>query len=221
MLKKLFCHNWWAILYFNFKMLPLSQAIRLPFDFYGKVRFVDLSGKILLKSNRLIPGMIKIGSQGSDMFPAMPTVLSIAGTIEIEHTLVLGMGSSLVCKKNGCIHFGKDNILGARNLLFCEKSIYFEDEFLSSWDCQIMDSDTHSVIDRNNQTSSSYISPVHVGRHVWIGNGVIINKGTCLVPDTIVASRSLCNKDYRSQGSYCVLAGSPAKVVSSNKLWQL
>ena len=49
--KHLFVHNWWAIIYFNFKVLPFKQAIRLPFDFYGKVRFVSLKGKVSLTSN--------------------------------------------------------------------------------------------------------------------------------------------------------------------------
>lgn len=32
-ISNLFHRNWWAIFYFNFKMLPFSQAIKLPFDF--------------------------------------------------------------------------------------------------------------------------------------------------------------------------------------------
>lgn len=45
----IFVHNWIAILYFNFKKLPFKQAIKLPFDFYYKVRFKNLKGKIIIK----------------------------------------------------------------------------------------------------------------------------------------------------------------------------
>ena len=95
MLKNLFIHNWRAILYFNFKMLPFKQAIRLPFDFYGKVRFVNLDGTVKLNTSNLRIGMIKIGAQGPDMFPKAETVLNINGNIEIEDRLVVGMGSSV------------------------------------------------------------------------------------------------------------------------------
>ena len=44
---KLFAHNWFAILYFNFKMLPFKQAIHFPFDFCYRIKFRRLTGKIL------------------------------------------------------------------------------------------------------------------------------------------------------------------------------
>lgn len=221
MLNNFLIHNWYAIFYFNFKMLPFKQAIRLPFDFYGRVRFVSLSGSIKLKSDKLKLGMIKIGSQGTDMFPKSGTVLNIKGDITIEDRMVLGMGSSIICLVGSSIRFGKNAIIGANNLIYCEKSITFGDDFLTSWDCQIMDSDTHKVIDIETGHFNAEAQDVTTGAHVWLGNGVIVNKGTNLPSNTIVASRSLCNKDYSKIGENCVLAGSPAKVVSTNKKWEL
>ena len=54
----IFVHNWIAILYFNFKKLPFKQAIKLPFDFYYKVRFKNLKGKIIIKNENIHRGMI-------------------------------------------------------------------------------------------------------------------------------------------------------------------
>lgn len=221
MLRNFFIHNWCAIFYFNFKMLPFKQAIHLPFDFYGKVRFVNLCGSITLNPKKLKVGMIKIGAQGSDMFPKSETILNIKGDITIEDRLVLGMGSSLISLTGSTIRFGKNAIIGAKNLIYCEKSITFGDNFLTSWDCQIMDSDTHKVIDIETGDYNAVALNVVFGSNVWLGNGVIVNKGTNLPSNTIVASRSLCNKDYTCHGGNCVLAGSPAKVVSTNKRWEL
>ena len=220
-LKGFYIHNWWAILFFNFKMLPFKQAIYLPFDFYGKVRFVNLSGSINLRSEKLKVGMIKIGAQGTDMFPKTETILNIKGDITIEDRLVLGMGSTLISLSDSTIRFGKNAIIGAKNLIYCEKSITFGDNFLTSWDCQIMDSDTHKVIDIETGHYNAVAKDVITGSNVWLGNGVIVNKGTNLPSNTIVASRSLCNKDYTEVRENCVLAGSPAKVVSTNKRWEL
>lgn len=221
MLKNLFIHNWCAILYFNFKMLPFKQAIRLPFDFYGKVRFVNLDGTVKLNTSNLRIGMIKIGAQGTDMFPKAETVLNINGSIEIEDRLVLGMGSSIISLKGSSLVFGHNVILGAKNLIYCEKAISLGDNFLTSWDCQIMDSDTHKVIDIDTGNYNMTCQDVNAAKNVWLGNGVIVNKGTKFPSNTIVASRSLCNKDYTKFGQYCVLAGSPAKVVATNKKWEL
>ena len=159
-LKSFLIHNWWAILFFNFKMLPFKQAVHLPFDFYGKVRFVNLSGSINLRSKKLKVGMIKIGAQGTDMFPKSETILNIKGDVTIEDRLVLGMGSSLISLSDSTLRFGRNAIIGAKNLIYCEKSITFGDNFLTSW-------------------------------------------------------------DYTCHGENCVLAGSPAKVVSTNKRWEL
>ena len=219
--KCLFRHNFIKTLFFNIKVLPLKQAIRLPFDLCGKVRIEDLSGRVILSFDKITPGMLKIGTQGSDMFPTAETVISIEGDVVFGGKFVLGMGSSIICKPEGRIVFGDNTIIGARSLLFCEKEIVLEKDFLTSWDCQIMDTDTHRVVDTLTNSSFPSKKSVNIGSHVWIGNGVIINKGTRLPSGSIVASRSLCNKDYLAEGSNCVFAGSPAKVVSRNKKWEL
>ena len=220
-INNLFIHNWWAILYFNFKMLPFRQAIHLPFDFYGRVRFVCLDGSINLFAKNFKAVMIKRGAHGSDMFPRSETLLNIRGNIEIEDRFVLGTGSSVICLPGSCIHLGRNTILGARNLIYCEHSISVGDNFLTSWDCQIMDSDTHKVVDIAKGVYKPICQDVNAGVNVWLGNGVVVNKGTKLPSHTIVASRSLCNKDYTSYGENCVLAGQPAKVVATNKKWEL
>lgn len=217
----IFKHNWFASLYFNFRMLPFKQAIRLPFDFCHSVRFGQLSGKIHLETNVLRMGMIKIGTQGSDMFPKSETIISIQGDVYIKSYFVLGAGSSFISRPQSEIHIGRNVIFGARNLIFCEKKIEFGDDFLTSWDCQIMDSDTHALIDVKTNIESEYKKPVSFGNHVWCGNGVVINKGSKLPSNSVVASRSLCNKDFSSEPEYCVFAGTPAKVISKNKKWRL
>lgn len=217
--RNFFIHNWWAILYFNFKMLPFKQAIHLPFDFYRKIRFVQLCGEIKLCSNRIKRGMIKFGSQGSDMFPRSECVISIEGNVNIKGRFAIGPGSIIVSKKGSTIEIGENVVLGARNLLFCDNYISIGKETITSWDCQFLDSDTHNIFDVDRGVYHINTKPIIIGEHSWISNNVLINKGTKVSSNTIVASKSLCNKDYSEFGSYCVLAGIPAKVVAHNKIW--
>lgn len=220
-LKRLVKYNWYWMLVLNFRLLPIRQAIKLPIVICGKFRIVKLCGRIIIDADNIIPGMIKIGTQGSDMFPKNECVISLEGAIRFLGSFVIGTGSSLISKNNSVMEFGNNTILGAHNLVFCEKKIKLGEDFLSSWNCQIMDTDTHRIIDMMTCTVRESQVNVCTGEHVWIGNGVTINKGTTLPSNSIVASRSLCNKNYSEFGEYCVFAGSPAKLVSKNKKWEL
>lgn len=144
-IKKILAHNWLATMYLNFKMLPIKQAIYLPLDCYGKVRFVKLSGSIILSTSHIYRGMIKIGSQGSDMFPQGECVLSIEGKVMFKGKCALGSTSVLIVKEGGVIDFGEHVVLGAKCLVFAENKIVFKDYVLTSWNCQFLDSDTHKI----------------------------------------------------------------------------
>ena len=215
----LFAHNWFTILYFNFKMLPLRQAVHLPFDFYHKVKFKRLSGKITIDGTAISRGMIRVGAQGSDMFDGASTILDIAGTLIINGKgISIGTGSLLRVEPNGLVELNDGVVLGAKNIVLCEQSISFGEQTISSWNCQFMDTDTHSIIDLDSGDVLPRSHPIKIGRHCWIGNHVLVNKGTILPDDTIVASYSLCNKDYKNMISEnSVIGGIPAKKLVGNK----
>ena len=217
MFKNLFLHNWFAILYFNFKMLPFKKAIFIPFDFYGSVRFISLKGKVCLDTNRIRPGMIKLGSQGRDMFPLNPVVLDIRGILRFKGSFKLGCGSTIRVEPNAELCMGVNSRVGANCLVFCEDKIQIGDNVGMSWYSQIMDTDTHSVINVKTTEIGKRKSPVVIGANTWIGNHVIINKGCVLPRGTIVASMSLCNKNYMELiPDYSLIGGVPAKLLKTD-----
>lgn len=222
MFRNLLLHNWFAILFFNLKMLPLKQALFFPFDFYGKVRFVNLKGKVSLKTSKIRPGMIKLGSQGRDMFPNNPIILDIRGHLEFKGYFYLGCGSTIRVEPNATLIIGDKSRFGANSILFCEDKIQIGKNVEVSWGCQVMDTDRHEI--RDIQTGQTYIShsPITICDNVWIGNHVFLNKGTYIPNDTIIASNSLCNKNYSTIPQYSVLGGIPAKIIGSNKvrIWE-
>lgn len=216
-LKKIFAHNWFAIFYFNFKMLPFKQAIKLPFDFYYRVRFENLKGKVLITSPIIYRGMIKFGSQGSDMFPRTSYIIDIKGEVSFSGNCIFGTGGLLRIEKKGIIKIEENVVFGAINRIFCENSILIKQDTIFSWNCQIMDTDTHSLEDLTNHLIMDRNKPIVIGERNWIGNNVCINKGTILPDDIIVASYSLCNKDYMFLSKYSILGGIPVKQISENK----
>ena len=213
-------HNWLAILYFNFKMLPFRQAIHLPFDFYHQVRFESLKGRVKLNFDNIYRGVIKVGSAGSEMFPHLCTTLIIDGDFVFSGPCVIGINSCCRCNQNGRIYFGPNTIIGAGNLVFCQQKIDFGENFLSSWNCQFMDTDTHTVTNFEDERIN-HDSPIIIGKNVWIGNYVSVYKGSRIPSNTIIASHSLCNKDYSESGEGCILAGTPARVVKKEIKWKI
>ena len=207
---KIFHHNWFAILYFNFKMLPFRQAIHLPFDFYHRVRFNDLSGKIKIKSDKFYRGMIKIGGRGSDIFPRQCSVITLRGYMELGCGIEFGTGISLVIDKDARFILGNNVRLGANTKVYCAKQIEMGNEIDFSWECQIFDTNFHYVKNIENGQVYPIDSPIKIGSYSWLGNRVNVMKGTVIPDNTIVASNSLCNKNYSEIGEYILLAGSPA-----------
>lgn len=213
----IFKHNWPAIIYFNFRMLPLKQACHLPFDIYHSVKFINLKGKIIIKSSQIKTGMIKIGAQGSDMFATSSYIIDIKGQLVFNGKCSIGCNGLMRIEKEGTIIIGNNVTIGAKNTIFCEKAIYIGEDTISSWDCQIMDTDTHSILDTKTNNVSIRHKDVKIGKRNWIGNHVIINKGTQTSNETIIASCSLCNKDYTNIEEFSIIGGYPAKLISNNK----
>lgn len=217
MLNKIFAHNYLAIVYFNFKMLPLKQAIKLPFDFYYHVRFEDLSGQVILKNTNIIRGMVKIGGRGSEMFSRSSTIVDLKGVLEIDGTVEIGHGTLLRIEKKGTLTFGDHVRIGAMSKIFCENKVVFENEIDLSWECQVFDTNFHYVRNIRTEEIEPKYGAIHIGSKNWFGNKITIMKGTYTPNNFIVASNSLCNKDYSLLPSGTVIGGIPAKIIGSNK----
>ncbi len=214
-LANFFKHNWFAILYFNFKMLPFKQATKLPFDFFGKVKFTNLSGRIILDTDNIKRGMICIGLNHSTLFPAYTSTINISGDIIFKGTANVGRGTLIEVNKNSKVSIGNNVEIGGLTKIMSQQNITLSDNISVSWECQIFDSDFHFIREIETKQVNPRRCNVRIGNNVWLGNRVTINKGTILPDYTIVASNSLCNKDYSKDNKHHItIAGSPAKIVA-------
>lgn len=218
MIRTIFRHNWFAILYINFKKLPFRQAIKLPIDVYHTVRLEHLDGIITIDSEVIATGMIKIGAQGSEMFPTLPCIIDIqkGSSVTFHGQATIGSGSLLRVEQGGYFSMGHRCRIGARCKLFCTKRILLGSEIDISWESQIFDTNFHYM---QNTSTGEVIEPngeIFVGDNCWIGNRVNIMRGAVIPDNSIVASNSLVNKNWSKIEPYSMLAGSPAKVVKTN-----
>ena len=216
-INKIFAHNWFAVVYFNFKMLPFQQAIKLPFDFYRKIRFENLSGMVTLKAGVIRRGMIKFGGRGSEMYGRGTTVIDLRGNAVFHGVTEIGHGSLLRIEEGATTSFGNEVRFGAFTKIFCAQTITFADEIDFSWECQIFDTNFHYVRNIKSGLIENLTGPVHIGSFNWFGNRVTIMKGTKTPDHFVCASNSLCNKNYLNFPQYSVVGGYPAKLVAMGK----
>lgn len=77
--------------------------------------------------------------------------------------------------------------------------------------------DSHSVIDPETGTRLNNSKDIIIGDHVWIGNTVIITKGTVIEENSVVATGAVvAGKTYPCNSA---IAGNPAKVVKEGINW--
>ncbi len=214
-IKKFLAHNWWATIYFNFRMLPFGQAIKLPIDIYHSVRFESLKGRVVINTPHIYRGVIKFGGRGSDMFARTQSVIHIEGTLKLGKGCEIGAGVSTIVLKNGVLDMSDNVRIGALSKIYCEELVKIGEQVDLSWESQIFDTNFHYIENLCDKSIDKRSSPVTIGSNNWFGNRVTIMKGCVIGNNMIVASNSLCNRDYSNIAEYSLLAGTPAKLIKS------
>lgn len=126
--------------------------------------------------------------------------------------------TELVCEDDrSCIETGGQCICaGEAHFAATEgKKIEIGNNFLCSNAVTIRTGDSHSIYDRRGKRINAG-KDVRISEHVWIGNQVIILKGTELEEDIVVGSGSVVMGCFPA---HTVIAGNTAKIVKENIRW--
>lgn len=204
-------------IYLNFRVLPFKQAMYLPIYCYGHLCFRNLLGKIVINSSKIEKGMIKIGLNMAGYTSLSPVWMNLESNSRIicNGKLNISQGCSLTMGKNAIMEFGPNVNLGDNVKIICFKHIRIGEMTGVTWDCQIMDYNSHFVEDTNTGMISNIKKEVWIGEYCWICNRTTIMPGTKLPNRIIVSSNSLLNKDYEKLGivPYSIIGGIPAKLI--------
>lgn len=217
-IKLLFKANILKTIWFNFRMFPLTSALRLPVYLFGEVTFRYLRKGSFVIHSPLFPGMITIGREGCYVANAKPHCQwTVKGTIEFSGPVRFGGGSYVTVAKNAVLRIGsRGTYIGSNSNIICFDSITIGDKVDFAWECQVIDTSFHYITFVDNPDKIAPLTkPVVIGDRVWIGNRTTVSKGAVIPSDSIVASNSLVNKDFSAIGPNHLLAGCPAIVKSS------
>lgn len=206
-------------IYFNFRTLPFSQAIKLPVYIYGKVHLFMLNGTIEFRNTDIKRGMIKIG-KNADSFSMYDgsgfiSLASPNSKIIFEGPARIALNSKIRVTADGVLTIGKYSRIGTGVTIICNGGEIKIGKYTGiTFGCVIINSSFHNIYDSNKL---GYIKPtgnIHIGSFCWIGNRSTIYKNCYLPDNTICASTSYINKSFKEfEGDKIFLAGTPAKII--------
>ena len=215
---KLFRFIWFLFLslpktfFFNFKVLPLSKAIRFPILVGWNVKIVASKKGVILFPNDCKPLMLRIGFGGSRSVPTdhKGQISIYGGKLSIEGRCCLAAGSTLDCSGN--MRIGKNFSTNKNAFISCSKDIFIGENVMLGWNVQIYDASGHTVYHKGIAKNSQ--APIKVGNHVWLCSYATLLKGAEIGDGSIVAWRSLVTKAFPQEN--VLVAGNPA-VIKANK----
>lgn len=89
-----------------------------------------------------------------------------------------------------------------------QKHVIIGDEGLFAIGCWIRTADPHIIYDENTMMRINKSKSIYIGDHVWLGQEVLVLKGSRLGSGCIMAARGIASgKDYHSNAVY---GGNPA-----------
>lgn len=208
----------WRTVYINLRTLPFRTAIKLPIFIYGKVRLFMLNGQIILATEDIKRGMIKIG-RNTDSF----SLFDHSGFISLgsKNSRIIFDGPASISLNSkirvpaGTLHFGEYVYIGASNRIICNGEYIKIGRYTRiAFESTIMNSGFHHVYNENKQNIVKTTRPITIGEFCWIGNRSSITAGAKLKDYSIVCSNSLINKDFSyTDGENQMLGGAPAKLI--------
>jgi acetyltransferase-like isoleucine patch superfamily enzyme len=110
---------------------------------------------------------------------------------------------------------GNDVYVSLNSTIIAHDSITIGDDTTIGWDTLLMDTDFHRVVSVETGNEYPMTRPIEIGKHCWICNGAHIMKGSIILDDVIVASKSLVNKKMDIP-SCSMIAGVPAELKKKN-----
>lgn len=178
-----------------------------------------INQRIKIKNSKIIGGdFINIdgGTDSSPVFSLMNSILEMGNNVNLKCRLSCD-GSKMVLDNNIFINPGTE--------IRCEKSIHIQSNVFISYQCLILDTNTHSIdpmarLDEilqgypnstlQTEKSRPITSPVDIGNNVWIGMRSAILKGTKIRDNSVVGLMSVVSGKFPQNS---IIVGNPGKVV--------
>lgn len=201
----------------NFRYLPFRQAVKLPIFVAFDTEIKGHRGLILLPPKVHI-GMIHIGFHDVTVATKTRTTLRIRGHLQFNGTAFIGRSSRFHVEKDARLVLGDDFKISSSSSIMCCKHIEFGRNIQFSWDCLVMDSDTHAIIYEDGRMSQQD-KPIVFGDNIWIGCRCTILKGSNIPSNCVLGANTLITGQNFEENS--IIAGTPPRSIKKIQGWHL
>lgn len=204
-------------LWFNFRYLPLGQAIKMPVLIRTNMRIEKLRrGQIIIKHPQRFG--IMLGGGKSPSMNAFRGCLSVnkGGVIVFHGKTEISQGVVLRCDKDGVMEFGEHFYCNCNGYFRSGSLIRFGDNCSLGWNITVNTSDGHHIWHNGDKVEME--APVVVGNNVWLTPEVTLLKGVVIPSHCIVAQRAVVTHQFKDE--HCLIGGIPAKIVTRNISWK-
>lgn len=188
-------------IFFNFRYLPIKQAIKLPILLYHP-KFLRLKGRISIIGT-VRPAMIQLGLFRVPLYNNNGCLFQIDGTVIFKGNAKIGNDSKIIIGKNSTVIFGNNFNATASLKIVSYNKIEFGEHCLIGWDNMFMDYDFHKLKSLNGSTNKGF-GTIEIGHDTWFGNGCRTYKNTLIPPNTVVAANTVVTK-YSSSKEYTII----------------
>lgn len=201
-------------IYCNFRLLPFSQAIKMPLFISWDCKLQKMKKGIITFAEDvdLKPLLVAIGFNGTEIVPARKSLISL------ESGKLIFMGKANFAKgcvisvSGGTLTIGRNFMANKNFFVTCNKEITIGDDALMGWNVLFFDATGHSVY--HNGIKKELYKSIIVGKHVWICAETHLLKGAHVPDGCVVAYRSLVTGTFDKRNS--LIGGSPATHMQDN-----
>lgn len=206
-------------IWYNFKILPLKQAIRLPILFTHNTKIAEIhKGSIEIDADEIRPFGIKIGIKGVEGISSeRKSYIFISNKSKIIFKGKATLTKGISIRATGEIIFGKNFYSNCNLSIVCGSNISIGNNVLLGWNVHIRDCDGHSIYKDGIRVNPS--SKIIIGNKVWVGQDVKLLKGISIGNDSVIAMNSCVTKSFEDNN--IVIGGYPAKIINTDIKWEV
>ena len=196
---------------FNFHYFPFKQARKLPVVFYVRPTFLSLKGKVVLGIPDMRFNTIRLGKDIAPIVPYNSFRWENNGSIHFGGRLDLSHHAYVSCGSDGLLKFGNANRINFGCRFIANKEIVLGDKVRMSWDCTLIDTDFHPLIDMVRGKPLKIAQPIKIDYGCWIGHNCVVSKGVKLPKNTTVSAGSVVKGRFSQENT--IIGGNLAQVL--------
>lgn len=198
-------------IYWNFKLFPLKEAIRIPLLFNRNCN-VRVNGSVYLENGARFAS-IKIGFTQSEFFDDKMYPSSFVvddGLCFLSKNINIGCGCKISIGNRGVLHIGENFWSTGPILMICRDEMFFGDNVVLAWGITVMDHNPHPINGRAKKG-------IRIGDNCWLSFNSTILPGTSILEGTVVSCNATVSKTYDEAN---IMLGGVNSIINRNITWR-